>query len=86
MPNIDHEVYLTRGPRIFDTCDWDEFAEGFYMDTELAARIVNSLTAKSRALTTSITLLSKLRLEVDALLRHLKSLAPSTNRQQPSSS
>ncbi|KAA0048225.1 uncharacterized protein E6C27_scaffold63G001400 [Cucumis melo var. makuwa] len=86
VPNIDHEVYLTRGPRIFDTCDWDEFAEGFYMDRELAARIVNSLTAKSRALTTSITLLSKLRLEVDALLRHLKSLAPSTNRQQPSSS
>uniref|UniRef100_A0A9I9E5X7 Flocculation protein FLO11-like n=1 Tax=Cucumis melo TaxID=3656 RepID=A0A9I9E5X7_CUCME len=63
----------------------DESAKGFYVDRELAARIVNSLTAESRALTNSITLLSKRRLEVDALLQHLKSLAPSTSRRQPSS-
>ncbi|TYK07787.1 uncharacterized protein E5676_scaffold1737G00750 [Cucumis melo var. makuwa] len=55
------------------------------IDHDLAARIVNALTAESRALTTSITLLSERRLEVDALLRHLKSLGPFTNRQQPSS-
>ncbi|TYK23427.1 uncharacterized protein E5676_scaffold605G00280 [Cucumis melo var. makuwa] len=48
---------------------------------ELASCIVNSLTAESRALTTSITLLSERRLEVDAFLRHLKSLGPSTSRQ-----
>ncbi|XP_050938714.1 uncharacterized protein LOC127148618 [Cucumis melo] len=72
VSDIDHDVHPTRGPR-------------FYVDRELAARIVNALTAESRALTTSITLLSERRLEVDALLRHLKSLGPSTSRQQPSS-
>ncbi|KAA0066741.1 uncharacterized protein E5676_scaffold384G00730 [Cucumis melo var. makuwa] len=68
VPDIDHDVHPTRGPRIFDTTDWDESAEGFYVDRELAARIVNSLTAESRTLTTSITLLTEHRLEVDALL------------------
>ncbi|TYK27876.1 uncharacterized protein E5676_scaffold384G00590 [Cucumis melo var. makuwa] len=86
VSDIDHDVHLTRGPRIFDTTDWDESAEGFYVDRELAARIVNSLTAESRALINSINLLSERRLEVDALICHLKSLAPSTSRQQPSSS
>ncbi|TYK01367.1 uncharacterized protein E5676_scaffold29G00530 [Cucumis melo var. makuwa] len=57
--DIDHDVHPTRGPRIFDTTDWDESAKGFYVDRELAARIVNSLTAESRALTTFITLLSR---------------------------
>ncbi|KAA0060447.1 envelope-like protein [Cucumis melo var. makuwa] len=52
--DIDHDVRPTRGPRIFDTTDWDESAEGFFADRELAARIVNSLTAESRALTSSI--------------------------------
>uniref|UniRef100_A0A9I9EDZ5 Putative plant transposon protein domain-containing protein n=1 Tax=Cucumis melo TaxID=3656 RepID=A0A9I9EDZ5_CUCME len=52
--DIDHDVHPTRGPRIFDTTDWDESAEGFFADRELAARIVNSLTAESRALTNSI--------------------------------
>ncbi|KAA0025854.1 uncharacterized protein E5676_scaffold195G00330 [Cucumis melo var. makuwa] len=85
VPDIDHDVHPTRGPRIFDTTDWDESAEGFYVDRELAARIVNSLTAESRALTNSINLLSKRQLEIDALIRRLKSLAPSTIRQQPSS-
>ncbi|TYJ98252.1 uncharacterized protein E5676_scaffold2294G00010 [Cucumis melo var. makuwa] len=82
--NIDHDVHLTRSPRIFDTDDWDESAGGFYVDRELAARIVNSPTVESRALSNSINLLSECRLEVDALIRRLKSLAPSTSRQQPS--
>ncbi|XP_008465030.1 uncharacterized protein LOC103502746 [Cucumis melo] len=85
VPDIDHDVHPTRGPRIFDTTDWDESAEGFYVDRELATRIINSLTTESRALTNSITLLSERRLEVDALIRHLKSSAPSTSRQQPPS-
>ncbi|TYK07876.1 gag-pol polyprotein [Cucumis melo var. makuwa] len=85
VPDIDHDVYPTQGPRIFDTIDWDESAEGFYVDRELATRIINSLTAKYRALTNSITLLSERRLEVDALIRHLKSSTPSTSRQQPPS-
>ncbi|TYK29236.1 uncharacterized protein E5676_scaffold1228G00270 [Cucumis melo var. makuwa] len=85
MPDIDHDVHPTRGPCIFETTDWDDFAEGFYVDRELATRIINSLTAESHALTNSITLLSERRLEVDALIRHLKSSALSTSRQQPSS-
>uniref|UniRef100_A0A9I9EFW0 Envelope-like protein n=1 Tax=Cucumis melo TaxID=3656 RepID=A0A9I9EFW0_CUCME len=59
VPDIDHDVHPTRGPRIFDTTDWNDSAEGFYVDRELATRIINSLTAESRALTNSITLLSK---------------------------
>ncbi|KAA0058257.1 uncharacterized protein E6C27_scaffold274G005820 [Cucumis melo var. makuwa] len=55
------------------------------IDHDLATRIINSLTTESRALTNSITLLSERRLEVDALIRHLKSSAPSTSRQQPPS-
>ncbi|TYK13608.1 uncharacterized protein E5676_scaffold299G001090 [Cucumis melo var. makuwa] len=80
VPDIDHDVHLTRGPHIFDTTDWDESAEGFFVDCELAARIVDSLTAESRALTNFINLLSECRLEVNALIRHLKSLTPSTSR------
>ncbi|XP_050938542.1 uncharacterized protein LOC103492876 [Cucumis melo] len=71
--------------RPFQGSHVSDIDHGFYVDRELAARIVNSLTAESRALTNSITLLSKRRLEVDALLQHLKSLAPSTSRRQPSS-
>ncbi|KAA0042993.1 uncharacterized protein E6C27_scaffold75G00670 [Cucumis melo var. makuwa] len=63
----------------------DDSAEGFYVDRELATRIINSLTAESRALTNFITLLSECRLEVDDLIRHLKSSTPSTSRQQPPS-
>ncbi|XP_008451642.1 uncharacterized protein LOC103492875 [Cucumis melo] len=85
VPDIDHDVHPTQGPHIFDTTGWDEFAEGFYVDHKLATCIINSLTAESRALTNSITLLPERRLEVDALIRHLKSSAPSTSRQQPPS-
>ncbi|KAA0048402.1 gag-pol polyprotein [Cucumis melo var. makuwa] len=42
VPDIDHDVHPTQCPRIFDTTNWDESAEGFYVDRELAASIVNS--------------------------------------------
>ncbi|KAA0025737.1 uncharacterized protein E6C27_scaffold653G00220 [Cucumis melo var. makuwa] len=79
MPDIDRDVHPSHGPRVFDTSDWDESAEGFFVDHELAARIVNALTAKSCALTNSINLLSERRLEIDAIIRHLKTFAPSTS-------
>ncbi|XP_008457264.2 uncharacterized protein LOC103496990 [Cucumis melo] len=59
VPDIDHDVHPTWGPRIFDTIDWDDSAEGFCVDRELATRTINSLTAESRALTNFITLLSE---------------------------
>ncbi|TYJ95503.1 uncharacterized protein E5676_scaffold441G00250 [Cucumis melo var. makuwa] len=55
VPDIDHDVHPTRGPRIFDTTDWDDSTEGFYVD------------------------------QGNALIRHLKSSALSTSRQQPPS-
>ena len=70
------------GPHIFDTNDWDESAESFIVDWELASRIVNSLTAKSQALSNFINLLSERRLEVDSLIRHLKSFGSSTSRRE----
>ncbi|TYK13508.1 envelope-like protein [Cucumis melo var. makuwa] len=76
VPDIDHDVHPSRGSRIFDTSDSDEPTEGFFVDKELASCIVNSLTTESRALSTSINLLSERRLEVDALIRHLKSFGP----------
>ncbi|TYK11804.1 uncharacterized protein E5676_scaffold152G00160 [Cucumis melo var. makuwa] len=57
--DIDHDVHPSRVPRIFDTSDWDEPVEDFFVDRELASIIVNSLTAESRALFNSINLLSK---------------------------
>ena len=59
VPDIDYNVHHSRGSRIFDTSDWDESAEGFFVDRKLASRIVNSLTAESRALSNSINLLSE---------------------------
>ncbi|TYK03343.1 uncharacterized protein E5676_scaffold206G00060 [Cucumis melo var. makuwa] len=32
VPDIDHDVHPTWGPRIFDTIDWDDSAEGFCVD------------------------------------------------------
>ncbi|TYK01623.1 gag-pol polyprotein [Cucumis melo var. makuwa] len=46
------------------------------------ARIVNALTFESCALTYSINLLSERRLEIDALIRHLKTFSPSTSRRE----
>ncbi|TYK21311.1 F5J5.1 [Cucumis melo var. makuwa] len=80
VPDIDHDVHPSRGPHVFDTSDWDESAEGFFVDRELAAYIVNALTVESRALTNSINLLSKRRLEIGVLIRNLKTFAPSTSR------
>ena len=57
MPDIVHDMHPSRGPLVFDTNDWDEDNDGFFVDRELASRIVNSLTAESRALSTSINLL-----------------------------
>ncbi|KAA0037649.1 uncharacterized protein E5676_scaffold311G00320 [Cucumis melo var. makuwa] len=49
VPDIDHDVLPIRGPRVFDTTDWDEATDGFFVDKELASRILNSLTAESRS-------------------------------------
>ncbi|XP_050939309.1 uncharacterized protein LOC103495034 [Cucumis melo] len=43
VPDIDHDVHPTQGRRIFDTTDWDDSTKGFYVDRELAIRIINSL-------------------------------------------
>ena len=61
VPDIDHDMHPSRGPRLFDTTDWDEDADGFFVDRQLVSRIVNSLTAESRALSTTINLLSECR-------------------------
>ncbi|KAA0060127.1 envelope-like protein [Cucumis melo var. makuwa] len=61
VPNIDHDVHPFRGSRSFSTNDWNESVEGFFVNRELASRIVNSLTAESRALFNSINLLSEWR-------------------------
>ncbi|TYK04105.1 gag-pol polyprotein [Cucumis melo var. makuwa] len=68
-----------------DIANWFRFSHASSISAALATYIVNSLIAESRAMTNSINLLSECRLEVGALIRHLKSLAPSTRRQQPSS-
>ncbi|TYK11262.1 envelope-like protein [Cucumis melo var. makuwa] len=82
VADIDHDVRPSSGPRVFDTSDWDESAEGFFIDRELAICIVNALTAESRALTNSINMLSERRLEIDALIQHLKTFASSTSRRE----
>ncbi|KAA0035671.1 uncharacterized protein E5676_scaffold455G00730 [Cucumis melo var. makuwa] len=69
VPDIDRDVHPSRGSGIFDSSDWDESADGFFVDRELASRIVNSLTVESRALSNSINLLSEWQLEVDFLIR-----------------
>ncbi|TYK22186.1 envelope-like protein [Cucumis melo var. makuwa] len=82
VPDIDHDVHPSRGPRVSGTSNWDEFAEGFFVDRELTAHIVNALTVESRALTNSINQLSERRFEIDALIQHLKTFAPSTSRRE----
>uniref|UniRef100_A0A9I9EIQ0 Putative plant transposon protein domain-containing protein n=1 Tax=Cucumis melo TaxID=3656 RepID=A0A9I9EIQ0_CUCME len=83
VPDIDHDVHLSRGPRVFDTIDWDEATDRFFIDKELAYRIFNSLTVESRSLATTINLMSERRLEIDSLIRHLKTFAPSLSRGDP---
>ncbi|TYK04270.1 envelope-like protein [Cucumis melo var. makuwa] len=82
--DIDHDVLPTRGPRVFDTTDWDEATDWFFVDKELASRILNSLTAEFRSLATVISLMSEWRLEIDSLLRHLKTFSFSSSRKNPS--
>ena len=53
---------------MFDTDDVDENAEGFFVHRDLASRIINTLTTKSRSLSTSINLLTDRRLEIDSLV------------------
>ncbi|KAA0031685.1 uncharacterized protein E5676_scaffold409G00210 [Cucumis melo var. makuwa] len=84
VPDIDHDVHPSRGPRVFDTTDWDEAIDGFFVDKKLASRILNSLTIESSSLATTISLMSGRRLEIDSLIRHLKTFAPSSSRGKPS--
>ncbi|TYK01080.1 envelope-like protein [Cucumis melo var. makuwa] len=65
--------------RVFDTDDINENAKGFIVHRDLASKIINTLTAESRALSTSINFLFNRRLEVDSLVRHLKTLIPSSS-------
>ena len=85
MPDIDNDVHPSRGPRLFDMTDWDEATDGFFVDRELDSKILNSLTAESRLLSTAISLLFERRLEIDSLIRHLKAFAPLSSRGDPSS-
>ncbi|XP_016903164.2 uncharacterized protein LOC107992057 [Cucumis melo] len=78
--DIVHDMHPSRGPCIFNTNDWEEDVVGFFVDRELASKIVNSLTTESRALSAFINLLSERRLEVDSLIHHLKTFAPFTSR------
>ncbi|KAA0047774.1 envelope-like protein [Cucumis melo var. makuwa] len=71
--------------RVFDTDDIDENAKGFIVHRDLASKIINTLTAESRALSTSINFLFNRRLEVDSLVRHLKTLIPSSSTAVPAS-
>ena len=59
VPDIDHDVHPSRSLHIFDTSDWDESAEVFFVDRELASQIFTSLTVESRALSNSFNLLSE---------------------------
>ena len=77
---IDHDVHPFLGSRVFDTTDWDEATDGFFVDKELASRILNFLTVEFRSLATAISLMSERRLEIDSLIQHLKTFAPSLSR------
>ena len=69
---------------MFDTTDWDEATDGFFVDKEFSSRILNSLIAESRSLATAISLMSERCLEIDSLIRHLKTFASSPRRGDPS--
>ncbi|KAA0063739.1 uncharacterized protein E5676_scaffold107G00480 [Cucumis melo var. makuwa] len=62
--DIVHDMHPSRGPCIFNTNDWEEDVVGFFVDRELASKIVNSLTTESRALSAFINLLSERRYNV----------------------
>ncbi|KAA0039002.1 uncharacterized protein E6C27_scaffold84G00870 [Cucumis melo var. makuwa] len=75
---------LFQGSHVPDINHDDEATDGFFVDKELASRILNSLIAESHSLATAISLLSEWRLEIDYLIRHLKTFAPSSSRGDPS--
>ncbi|KAA0065543.1 envelope-like protein [Cucumis melo var. makuwa] len=77
--DIEHAMRPSRNLYMFDIEDVDESAEGFFVHRDLASRIINTLIVKSRALSTSINLLFDGHLEVDLLVRHLKTLVPSSS-------
>ena len=77
--DIEHDVRPSRNARVFDSEDVNFTLEGFNLPREFALRVINTLTTNSQVLSTSINLLSDRRLEVDSLVRHLKSLLPSTS-------
>ncbi|XP_008448096.1 uncharacterized protein LOC103490383 [Cucumis melo] len=79
VPNLEHDMRPSGNPLAFDidTDDIDGSAEGFPRD--LASRFINSLTVESRALSTFVNLLPDRRLEVNSLVRHLKTLIPSSS-------
>ncbi|TYK24860.1 uncharacterized protein E5676_scaffold184G001290 [Cucumis melo var. makuwa] len=78
-PDIEHDMRPSRNPCMFDIDDVEENAEGFFVHHDLASRIINLLTVKSSALSTSINLLSNRRLEVESLVRHLKTFISSSS-------
>ena len=49
VPDIEHDMCPSRASRIFDINDWDESAEGFFVDQESSSRIVNTLTTESHS-------------------------------------
>uniref|UniRef100_A0A9I9E6T0 Flocculation protein FLO11-like n=1 Tax=Cucumis melo TaxID=3656 RepID=A0A9I9E6T0_CUCME len=77
VPILECDLKPFRNPRVFDTNY--ENAKWFFVHCDLAFRIINTLTAESRTLSTFINLLSDRRLEIDLLVRHLKTLIPSSN-------
>uniref|UniRef100_A0A9I9E8H9 Uncharacterized protein n=1 Tax=Cucumis melo TaxID=3656 RepID=A0A9I9E8H9_CUCME len=83
VPNIEHDIRPSRNPCMFDTDDVDDNVEGFFVHRNLASKIINTLTVESRALSISINLMSDRRLEVDLLVRRLKTLIPSSSTGAP---
>ncbi|TYK08882.1 uncharacterized protein E5676_scaffold1411G00040 [Cucumis melo var. makuwa] len=59
VPDIEHDMRPSRTPGMFDTDDWDESADGFFVNRDLASKIVNTFTIESRALSDSINLLTE---------------------------
>ncbi|XP_050941312.1 uncharacterized protein LOC127149570 [Cucumis melo] len=59
VPDIEHDMRPSRTPGMFDTDDWDESADGFFVNRDLASKIVNTFTVESRALSDSINLLTE---------------------------
>ncbi|KAA0036549.1 uncharacterized protein E6C27_scaffold191G00520 [Cucumis melo var. makuwa] len=68
VPDIERDMRPSKNPHMFDVDDVDKNVEGFFVHQDLAFRIINTLTAKSQSLSTSINLLTDRRLEIDSLV------------------